>query len=79
MYHDPGAVEWLRDARGAGRSIVIDDVPWLVYDLPASPFDRRSGPSLVFESEETMRRIRTFPADWRSLGDEELFALSWAR
>ena len=56
----------------------MDDVHWLVYELPAAPFDRRSIPSLVFESEHTMRRVRTFPAHWRDLSQPELWALSWS-
>jgi hypothetical protein len=57
---------------------VVDHVPWWVYELPASPLDRRSTPSLVFESEGAMRRVRDYPLDWRSLSDEELVALSWS-
>jgi hypothetical protein len=52
-------------------------MPWLVYELPALPFDRRSTPSLVFESDSSVRRVRNYPADWRTLGDDDLFALSW--
>jgi hypothetical protein len=72
------ASEWLRAARSAARQVVVDGMPWLVYELPPAPFDRRSSPSLVFESDNTVRRIRTFPAGWRSLSDEALFALSWS-
>ena len=52
---------------------------WLVYELPPAPFDRRSTPSLVFETEDTVRRIRAYPDDWRTLTDDDLFALSWTR
>jgi hypothetical protein len=34
-------------------------------------------PSLIFESEVSFRRVRGYPANWRSLSDEELYALSW--
>jgi hypothetical protein len=34
-------------------------------------------PSLIFESEVSFRRVRGYPADWRNLTDEELYALSW--
>lgn len=34
-------------------------------------------PSLIFESETGFRRIRAYPASWRSLSDTELFDLSW--
>jgi hypothetical protein len=35
-------------------------------------------PSLIFESEVSFRRVRVYPTDWRQLGDEELYALSWS-
>jgi hypothetical protein len=34
-------------------------------------------PSLIFESEVSFRRVRAYPKEWRQLGDEELYALSW--
>jgi len=68
----------LREAQRSAREIVIDDVLWLVYELPPMPFDRRRTPSLVFESDSAVRRVRNFPEQWRSLGDEALFALSWS-
>jgi hypothetical protein len=67
----------LREALGHEREIVVDRVRWLVYERPPPPLDRRSSPSLVFESEGTVRRVRSYPADWRTLNDETLFALSW--
>ncbi|HEY7237206.1 MAG TPA: hypothetical protein VH539_23825 [Gemmatimonadaceae bacterium] len=70
-------LEWLRAARSAARQIFVEGTPWLVYELPPAPFDRRSTPSLVFEAEHTVRRVRTFPTDWRSFSDQELFELSW--
>jgi hypothetical protein len=57
--------------------MLVDGASWLVYELPALPFDRRSTPSLVFENENTVHRVRNYPLDWRLLSDEELFALSW--
>ena len=65
--------------RTGARRLVIKSVPWLVYELPANPFDRRSSLTLVFETDDTMRRVRSFPADWRALSDVDLFALSWTR
>ena len=69
--------EVLAEAQRTARRLVRDDTQWLVYELPALPFDRRSTPSLVFENENVVRRVRDYPLDWRSLSDEELFALSW--
>jgi len=34
-------------------------------------------PSLIFESETGFRRVREYPATWRSLSDNELFDISW--
>ena len=69
----------VRAAQSAGREILVAGVLWLVYELPPSPFDRRSVPSLVFESDSAMRRVRTYPADWRSLSEKALIALSWSK
>lgn len=67
------------EQRASARRLIIDGVQWLVYELPSPGLDRRSSPSLVFESEDTMRRVRDFPPDWRSLADDELEKLSWSR
>ena len=67
----------LREAQRTARQLVIDGVPWAVYELPAPVMDRRQRASLVFESEHTVRRVRSFPTHWRTLSDDELFALSW--
>jgi hypothetical protein len=58
----------------ARRIIQGDGVQWVVMEIP-STFDRRSS-HLVFESEHVMRRVRDFPADWQSLNDRDLYALS---
>ena len=47
-----------------------------MYELPPS-LDRRAKASLVFESEQGVRRVRDYPAEWRTLSDDALFALSW--
>jgi hypothetical protein len=73
----PG-IEALRAAQQAARRIVVDGAPWLVYELPAMVFDRRHGPSLVFESNSAVRRVRDFPTNLRAFSDDDLFALSWS-
>jgi len=73
-----GRFEETHAAQQSGREIVVDNVRWLVYELPPTPFDRRSGRSLVFESDAAMRRVRTYPGNWRSLSDQALLALSWS-
>lgn len=47
---------------------------WRVFELVAA-YDRR-GPSLVFETDGVMRRVRAYPPDWRTLPDRDLLALS---
>ena len=67
----------LQSAQRNARRLAIEGEMWLVYELPPLSFDRRSTPSLIFESDVSMRRVRNYPADWRTLSDEELTALSW--
>lgn len=78
MAGERGPVAALQDAHRTARRLVVDGVPWLVYELPTMVFDRRNSPSLVFESDVAIRRVRKFPPHWRALEDEELFALSWS-
>jgi hypothetical protein len=67
----------LQEAQRTARQLIVDGVPWLVYELQPLPFDRRNSASLVFESDTVVRRVRVFPAAWRALNDADLFALSW--
>ena len=59
------------------RTIDTDDAQWWVYELESGPYDRRSGRSLIFESDGVLRRVRDYPADWRELSDAQLMAVSW--
>jgi hypothetical protein len=68
---------FLHGLRRTARQIVVDNVPWLVYELPPVLYDPRPSASLIFENESAMRRARNFPANWRALGDDELFAVTW--
>jgi hypothetical protein len=63
--------------KGEREFIDEDGARWRVYEQVVSDYDRRRGTSLIFASEAAVRRVRTFPADWRSLSDEELGRLSW--
>lgn len=49
---------------------------WSVYEdqVQRPPHD---GPSLVFETDRVARRVHRFPASWRDLRDDQLYALSW--
>lgn len=75
---DSNDIVAVREARAHARRMFDDDgVEWRVFELTLG-YDRR-GPSLVFESDSIMRRVRAFPTDWRSLSDEALLALSRER
>ena len=63
-------------ARTNGRTLLIDGVEWRVYELPPGLYDRRGPATLVFEAHDMFRRIRGYPADWRSLIDDALYAVS---
>ena len=66
-------------ATGAATALVIivDHEEWRVYELGPASYDRRGSNTLVFESDGVMRRVRSFPANWRTLSIAELLALSW--
>lgn len=57
--------------------IMIGHDEWRVYELPAPAYDRRGANNLIFETDGVMRRVRTYPEDWRDLTAEALLALSW--
>ena len=78
MADETRSFDALREAQRTARLIIIDGVRWSVYELPPMVFDRRNSPSLVFESDETVRRVREYPPAWRALSDDDLFALSWS-
>jgi hypothetical protein len=61
------------------RHLVHDGVEWAVYERTWGDYDRRSAIKLVFESDGAVRIVRSFPAEWFTLSDDELVALSWLR
>lgn len=67
---DPGFTRTIVDPSGA---------VWFVREMHAPSYDRRGAASLVFVSDEVMRRVRDYPPDWRSLTDHELYAVSLRR
>ena len=62
-----------------GRTIETGEGEWRVYELECGQYDRRAGPSLIFESDGVLRRVRDYPPDWRELSDAELMQVSWHR
>ena len=76
MVDDLGdAVSAVRAAKRDAKSLTTPGVVWWVYELPATAYDRRATPSLVFESESVIRRVRNYPPDWRRLDEKELARL----
>ena len=62
----------------ASRNVVDSDGGhWQVYEQAFGDYDRRSGRSLIFNSDFAVRRVRDFPDDWMELSDKELMELSW--
>jgi hypothetical protein len=59
----------------AERRFTVAGEAWAVWEDVLSPI----GPSLVFENTKIARRVREYPANWRELSDEQLYALSWSR
>ena len=62
-------------SRQARRFVHEGHTLWEVFELPTP----RGEPSLVFQSEAAIRRVRDFPSGWRDLPEYELLLLSWNR
>jgi hypothetical protein len=67
----------LRELQKTARRLMSEGVLWLVYELPATAYDRRQTACLIFETDNIVRRVRKYPEQWRKLSDNELLALSW--
>lgn len=61
------------------KSFYHDDELWFVGERAPRTSDLRRTPHLVFESEGMIRRVRSFPENWRDLSDDDLWELSWGR
>ncbi len=57
------------------RFVAPDHASWTVHEVT----ERNGTRSLLFVSTEGFRRVRAYPADWRSLTPAELWELSWRR
>lgn len=72
-----GAEQLLSGPAPRTRVIVDDDGRiWTVEQLRPGPTDPIQKPSLLFTTDNLMRRIRAFPDNWHSLADTDLYALS---
>ena len=58
------------------RTFYHDNVMWIVGERAARDTDPEQA-HLVFESDDCARRVRIFPGNWRELGPDELYELSW--
>jgi hypothetical protein len=58
--------------------VIVDEDgrTWLVREVPPSTYDRRGAPTLVFITDDVMRRVREYPSNWYELPDAQLYALS---
>jgi hypothetical protein len=75
---NPESAHLPRIERLASRSVVdARGATWIVQEIRDWGYDRRASSSLVFTSEDAMRRIRTYPASWIELSNVELIALSY--
>ncbi len=64
-------------ADGPVRRIVdLEHRTWTVFEVGMPAYDRRSGKCLIFDSQDIVRRVRNYPADWYDLPDADLYALS---
>jgi hypothetical protein len=76
----PGAdaPEWVQNC--AGR-VYLDATGqwWCVSEQPCRASDPPGTTCLVFMSEQVVRRVLTFPQDWRALCAADLEVVSWQR
>jgi hypothetical protein len=64
-----------RNAIGPTRSLVdAAGTFWQVCEVEHA-LDRRTGRSLLFESDGSVRRVRNYPERWYDLSDEQLARL----
>ena len=62
---------------GTRALVAPDGTRWEVYERPAVSYDPR--PSLIFDSERLVRRVRQYPESWRTVTADELYRLSWGK
>lgn len=60
------------------REILGGTTRWRVFEIETAehPWAHQTR-TLIFMSGTAMRRVHSYPPDWRSLSDEELYAVSW--
>jgi len=67
-------------ASGMSRRLLdTDGRVWVVSALGPPVDDESEGASLVFSTDDAVRRVRSFPQKWIQLSDFDLLALSRGR
>ena len=54
-----------------------DGTFWDVREVDAPDYDRRGSRCLIFESLNSIRRVRNYPPDWYELSEERLGEISF--
>ncbi|HXT15020.1 MAG TPA: hypothetical protein VN706_05285 [Gemmatimonadaceae bacterium] len=74
------APDVLHAALGSFRSVGgPDGQRWFVREIVDTSYDRRASGSLVFYHDKAMRRVRSYPANWRELPEADLYEVSLGR
>src|ERR1051326_6155866 len=60
----------------ASRMIQGGGTHWTVREAAWAGPSGRGRTCLIFENDAVVRRVRVFPADWRTCSDDALYALS---
>jgi hypothetical protein len=68
-------IAWDLPPKPGSRKLRIAGELWYAYEDDHPEWGR----SLIFESVKVARRVRNYPANWRELTDDQLYALSWSR
>jgi hypothetical protein len=64
--------------RATGRLISVAGDTCIVFEWHHE-LNSRSTRTLLFESESAVRVVTDYPASWRELSDDALYALVWRR
>ena len=61
------------------RFVGPDHSYWSVYEVSDAHGRPWAGRSLIFVSDIGFRRVRNYPSNWREMGPNELYELSWQK
>ncbi len=67
-------------AIGSAREITVDGTEWRVTERDSRETPGALGTRcLTFDSYHTVRRVWSYPTDWRQLSGDELYNVSWRK